>query len=74
MTGLFSIIRRSTFDRGGKTMKNKSNSKSALDAMRRAAIKAIEKAANLDLEIPEWQNGKIVYVNAKKKLKRLRCS
>ncbi|WP_156968113.1 hypothetical protein [Desulfobacter vibrioformis] len=55
-------------------MKNESNSKSALDAMRRAAIKAIEKAANLDLEIPEWRNGKIVYVNAKKKLKRLRCS
>ena len=55
-------------------MKNESNSKFALDAMHRAAIKAIEKAANLDLEIPEWQNGKIVYVNAKKKLKRLRCS
>ena len=54
-------------------MKNESNSKSALDAMRRAAIKAIEKAANLDLEIPVWRNGKIVYVNAKKKLQKLRC-
>ena len=55
-------------------MRNESNSKPALDAMRRAAIKAIEKAAYWDLEIPEWKDGKIVYVNAKKKLKRLHCS
>jgi len=42
--------------------------------MRRAAIQAVEKAAKMDLEIPEWKNGKIIYVNAKEKLKKLKYS
>ncbi len=44
-------------------MKKESNSNPALNAMRRAAIQAVEKAEKMDLEIPEWKNGKIIYVN-----------
>jgi len=55
-------------------MKEESNSKPALNAMCRAAIQAVEKAAKMDLEIPEWKNGKIIYVNAKEKLKKLKYS
>jgi hypothetical protein len=55
-------------------MKKESYSKLALNAMHRASKVAIEKAANLDLKIPEWKDGKIVFVDAKKKLKKLSCS
>ncbi|MEH0022899.1 MAG: hypothetical protein V6Z89_24870 [Desulfobacter sp.] len=55
-------------------MKKISDSDAALNAMRRAAIQALEKAAEMDQEIPEWQDGKIIYVNAKEKLKRLKSS
>ena len=46
-------------------------SKIALNAMHRASKKAIEKAANLDLKIPVWKNGKIIFVKAKEKLRKL---
>mgnify|MGYP003979444043 FL=1 len=52
-------------------MKQESNEQLALSAMYRASIKAIEKAAHLDLKIPEWKNGRVIFVNAKEKLKRL---
>jgi hypothetical protein len=52
-------------------MKNKSYSGIALNAMHRAAKEAIEKAAKLDLKIPVWENGEVVLVRAKEKLKNL---
>ncbi len=55
-------------------MKKKSYSKLALDAMHRASKEAIEKAASLDLKIPEWKDGKIIFVDAKEKLKKLSYS
>lgn len=41
----------------------------ALNAMRRASKNAIKRAALLDLEIPFWEDGKVVHVKAKKLLK-----
>ena len=38
-------------------MKKESDSSMALNAMRRAAKAAIEKAAGLGLKIPVWKNG-----------------
>ncbi len=52
-------------------MIKESNANIALNAMHRASKKAIEKAAKLDLKIPEWNDGKIIFVNAKEKLKKL---
>ena len=52
-------------------MKNKSYSNIALNAMHRASKEAIEKAAKLDLKIPVWKKGKIIFVEAKEKLKSL---
>ncbi len=51
----------------GKIMKKKSNSSLALNAMRRASKQAIQKAADLNLKIPVWKNGKILLVEAKEK-------
>ena len=48
-------------------MKKKSNSQLALNAMHRASKKAVEKAANLDLSIPLWKDGKIIFVTARDK-------
>jgi hypothetical protein len=55
-------------------MKKKSYSELALNAMHRASKEAIEKAANLDLKLPEWKDGKIIFVDAKKKLEQLNYS
>jgi hypothetical protein len=52
-------------------MKKEYYSKIALNAMHRASKEAIEKAANLDLKIPVWKNGKIIFVKAKEKLRKL---
>jgi len=52
-------------------MKNKSYSSAALNAMHRASKEAIKKAANLDLKIPVWKNGEIIFVSAKEKLQTL---
>ena len=51
-------------------MKKESYSSLAINAMHRASKKAVEKAANLDLQIPEWKDGRVVFVPAKEKLKR----
>ncbi len=40
-------------------MTKESYSKSALNAMHRASKQALEKAANMDLKIPEWKDGKL---------------
>ena len=53
-------------------MKKESYSSLALNAMHRASKKAVEKAADLDLQIPEWKDGRVVFVPAKEKLKKLR--
>ncbi len=58
----------------GKIMKEESYSKLALNAMHRASKEAIEQAASLNLKIPEWKDGKIIYVDAKEKLKNLSYS
>lgn len=55
-------------------MKKESYSSLALNAMCRASKKAVEKAAHLDLQIPEWKDGRIVFVPAKEKLKKLSYS
>lgn len=55
-------------------MEKQSYSKLALNAMYRASREAVEKAARLDLKIPEWKDGKIIYVDAKEKLKKLNYS
>lgn len=61
-------------DNRGKNMKRESNSQLALNAMHRAAKKAVERAANLDLTIPVWKDGKIIIVKAKDKLQKLRTA
>lgn len=55
-------------------MKKESNSQLALNAMHRAAKKGGERAANLDLSIPVWKDGKIISLKAKDKLKKLRSA
>jgi len=55
-------------------MKKESYSKLALNAMFRASKEATEKAANLGLKIPEWKDGKIIFVDAKEKLKKISYS
>jgi hypothetical protein len=55
-------------------MKKESNSQLALNAMHRASKKAVEKAAYLDLSIPVWKDGKIIFVKAKDKLQKLRLA
>ena len=55
-------------------MKRESNSQLALNAMHRAAKKAVERAANLDLTIPVWKDGKVILVKAKDKLQKLRTA
>ena len=52
-------------------MNKESYSKLALNAMHRASKKAAEKAAILDLSIPVWKDGKIIFVKAKEKLQKL---
>lgn len=52
-------------------MKKESHSKLALNAMIRASKKAILRAASLDLEIPVWKDGKVVYVKAKEKARKM---
>ena len=52
-------------------MTKESYSKPALNAMHRATKQALEKAANMNLEIPEWKDGKIIFVDPKVKLKNL---
>ena len=49
-------------------MTEKIHSQLALNAMRRAYIQALQKAANNGLKLPVWQNGKIVFVDAKGKV------
>ncbi len=55
-------------------MNNKSYSSIALNAMHRASKAAIEKAAELDLKIPIWKKGEIIFVRAKEKLQKLSYS
>jgi len=50
-------------------MKKKSYSSLALDAMYRASQEAVEKAAEKNLKMPVWKDGKIIFVDAKKKLR-----
>ena len=45
-------------------MKKESTSQLALNAMHRASKKAVEKAANLDLSIPVWKDGKIIFLKS----------
>ena len=52
-------------------MTKESYSKPALNAMYRATKQALEKAANMNLQIPEWKDGKIIFVDPKVKLKNL---
>jgi hypothetical protein len=47
---------------------NVSQSQLALNAMYRASQVAIARAAEKNLNIPIWQNGKIVFINAKEVL------
>jgi hypothetical protein len=47
-------------------MTKESYSKLALNAMNRAYKKALEKAANVDLKIPDCKDGKIVFVKNRK--------
>ncbi len=42
-------------------MKKESYSSMALNAMHRASKEAIEKATKLDLKIPVWKNGQIIF-------------
>jgi len=50
-------------------MTKKLYSQLALNAMRRASIQALERAASKGLKIPVWKNGKVVFVNAKNRIK-----
>ena len=50
-----------------------SYSKLAADAMCRAAQEAQRKAAELDLKIPVWKEGKIIYMDPKEMLTK-KCS
>lgn len=52
-------------------MTKESYSKLALNAMNRASKQALEKAANMDLKIPEWKDGKIIFVDPREKLKKM---
>jgi hypothetical protein len=52
-------------------MTKESYSKSGLNAMQRASRQAIEKAASMDLKVPEWKDGKIIFVDPGEKLKKL---
>lgn len=52
---------------------NKSYAKLAASAMYRASKSAQRKAAELKLQIPIWVDGKIVYVDPRKFLKK-KCS
>ncbi len=52
-------------------MNKESYSNLALNAMHRASKKAAEKAASLDLSIPVWKDGKIIFITAKEKLQKL---
>lgn len=52
-------------------MKKESYSSIDLNAMHRASKEAIEKAAKLDLNIPVWKKGEIIFVRAKEKLQKL---
>lgn len=52
-------------------MINESHSKLALNAMHRASKQALEKAANMELKIPEWKDGKIIFVDPREKLKKM---
>ncbi len=55
-------------------MNKKSYSTLAMNAMYRASEKATEKAAILDLSIPVWKDGKIIFMKAKDKLQKLRIA
>jgi hypothetical protein len=57
----------------GKNMKKISYSDLAIGAMHRASIQAVERAASFDLKIPEWQDGKIIFICAKEKLKKMKA-
>jgi len=48
-------------------MNKESYSNLALNAMHRAS----KKAASLDLSIPVWKDGKIIFIKAKEKLQKL---
>ena len=50
-------------------MKKVPDSTMALNAMRRASKNAIKRAAMLDLEMPFWEDGKVIYVKARELLK-----
>jgi hypothetical protein len=52
-------------------MTKESYSKLAMNAMNRASKQALEKAANMDLKIPEWKDGKIIFVDPREKLKKM---
>ena len=52
-------------------MKKESNASLALKAMHRAHRQAIQKAADLDQEIPLWKDGELIYVKAKDQLKKI---
>ena len=50
-------------------MKEKiSQSKLALDALRRASREAIARAAEKNLKMPVWKNGEITFIDAKEEL------
>ena len=53
-------------------MTNESYSKLAMNAINRASKQALEKAANMDLKMPEWKDGKIIFVDPREKLKKWR--
>lgn len=55
-------------------MDKQSYSALAINAMHRASKKSAEKAAALDLSIPVWKDGKIIFVKAKDKLQKLRMA
>jgi predicted ABC-type ATPase len=65
------VLRKYSKGGRGKTMTKESYSKSALNAMHRASKQALEKAANMDLKIPEWKDGKIIFVDPREKLKKM---
>ncbi len=52
-------------------MKKETDTDLALKAMHRAHRQAIQKAADLDQEIPLWKDGKLIYVKAKDQLKKI---
>ena len=52
-------------------MTKDSYSELAISAMNRATKQALEKAANMNLKIPEWKDGKIIFVDPGEKLKKM---